>query len=97
MTEWGVVLVIAALVTLIISVTGPVVKLNTNITKLNVVMEHMKSEHLELKAEHKQDMLDMKNGQDEKFKRVYGRIGPLEKGQNDHEKRITKLEERRNG
>jgi predicted RNase H-like nuclease (RuvC/YqgF family) len=89
--------VIAALVALIISVTGPVVRLNSNITRLNVVMENMKSEHLEQKAEHRQDMLDIKNGQDEKLKRVYGRIEPLEKGHNDHEKRIIKLEEKRNG
>lgn len=35
MTEWGVFLVIVALVTFIITVTTPIIKLNITITKLN--------------------------------------------------------------
>lgn len=35
MTEWGVFLVIVALITFIVTVTTPIVKLNTTITKLN--------------------------------------------------------------
>ena len=41
MTEWGVFLVVSALVTFSIAIIAPVIKLNTTITKLNVTVESL--------------------------------------------------------
>lgn len=50
MDNWGVVLVITALVGFIITVMTPLLKLNTSITKLNVTIENLNENLGETKA-----------------------------------------------
>ena len=82
MTEWGVVVVIIALVGLIMSICGPVVKNTKAMTELTITMKIL-SEKL--------DTFESKNA------RGHEKIWEHEKEQdsliNDHEIRISKLED----
>lgn len=92
MSEWGVVLVIISLITLIAGVTGPVVKLNTNITKLNVILDGVKEDMSELKVSHAKDIAKVQEDCAKKRERIHNNIDKLDGRVDDHEKRITVLE-----
>lgn len=83
MTEWGVVLVIIALIGLATSIIAPIVKLTKTITKLTVVMdglrETVEANRRDNRASHER-LWDHNKEQDEAI--------------NDHETRITVLEKR---
>lgn len=85
MTQWQVVLVIISLITLVAGVTGPVVKLNTNITKLNVVLDGLKTDFSKLEAAHERDIARIEREGSEKRKRIHEKL-------ENHENRITLLE-----
>ena len=84
MTEWGVVVVIIALVGLIAAVVGPIVKLNTTITRLTVVIGKMEGDF---------DKLTTKNT--ESHGRLWDKNEEQDKKLEDHEKRINILEVKR--
>lgn len=84
MTEWEVVGVIVVLVGLVISVAGPMVKLNSTITKLTVQVAHLTQGLDEFKGQYKDQLNEFKGVHEDINKRV-----------DDHEHRITVLEERR--
>lgn len=83
MTEWGVFVVIAALVSFAVAIVTPILKLNTNITRLTVTIENILYEQEETK---------IANGKshDRIWKELEEHGGQL----GDHETRITKIEER---
>ena len=78
MNEWEVVLVIGSLLTLILAVTGPVVKLNNNITKLNVVLDGLKEDMGELKAAHARDVNELRKEGADKRQRIHENIEKLD-------------------
>lgn len=92
MTEWGVVLVVASLITLISGVTVPVVKLNSSITRFSVVLDGVEKDMTELKAEHEKDIGRVEREGNDKRKRIHEKIERLEGTSSNHEIRITKLE-----
>lgn len=83
MTEWGVFAVIAALVGFTVAIVTPIIKLNTNITRLTVTIENILRE---------QESAKSANGKshDRIWKELEEHGGQLY----DHETRITKIEER---
>lgn len=81
MTEWGVVLVIISVVGLIAAVTGPIVKLNTSITKLTVMMGNVTGDL---------DELTTKNSKS--HERIHEKLERHDGAINDHDKRIHVLE-----
>lgn len=84
MTEWEVVGVIVVLVGLVISVAGPMVKLNSTITKLTVQVANFIQGLEEFKDRYKDQLKEFKDVHED----LYGKV-------DDHEHRITVLEERR--
>lgn len=84
MTEWEVVGVIVVLVGLVISVAGPMVKLNSTITKLTVQVADFTQGLEEFKDRYKDQLKEFKAVHEDIYKKV-----------DDHEHRITVLEERR--
>lgn len=81
MTEWGVVLVIISVVGLIAAVTGPIVKLNTSITKLTVMMGNVTG-----------DLDGLTTNNSKSHERIHEKLEKHEGAINDHEKRIHVLE-----
>lgn len=83
MTEWGVFGVIVALVGFAAAIVTPIIKLNTNITRLTVTIENILRE---------QESAKSANGKshDRIWKELEEHGGQL----GEHENRITKIEER---
>lgn len=83
MTEWGVFLVITALVTFAIAIIAPIVRLNTTITKLTVTVESLSEKVKELTDDNK-----------EAHKRLWAKMDDHEDRLDKHEIAIQKLEDR---
>lgn len=84
MTEWGVVGVIVALVGLIAVLVKPMLSLNTSITKLTVMMEQFA-----------ENLTDLTGKNSKTHERLFGKLEEQETTLDDHETRITVLEDRR--
>ena len=83
MTEWGVVGVIIAMVGLIISVATPMIKLNSTLTKLITQMDNFSNGLAAFQVRYKEQLASQKEINDTHQKEL-----------DDHEHRITVLEER---
>ena len=81
MDEWGVVGVLAALVGLAATLVTPIIRLNTTMTRLVVLVEELSDKLSALEREN--DMTHAK---------LAGRIGSVRGDVNAHETRITVLE-----
>lgn len=86
MTEWGVVGVVIALVGLVAAIVTPITRLTQSITKLTVVVER-------LDAEQKTQRADAKMS----HQKLWDKCAEQDDSLRDHERRITVLEERREG
>ena len=84
MTEYSVILVLVTLIGLFMTVGKPILNLNTNIVELNEAVKGLKKtvEKLERK-------------QEDDNRRVWERLDMGEKKMDNHETRITKLEDRK--
>ena len=93
MGEWQVVGVIIALVGLVGAIVGPIIKLNTNITRLTVTMETIARQLSDQEeSNHKShERLWKKNDEQDRKLESHG------KALTEHEGRISRLEEKRNG
>lgn len=81
MTEWGVVGVIIALAGLLATVTAPLIKLNGNITSLNVTLNQMRKDvdaQKESSKESHRRLWEHNEEQDEKLENHECRIKILE-------------------
>ena len=81
MTEWTVVGVIVALIGFAASIVGPVVKLNTSITKLTVTMDNVSSRLGKMEADNH-----------DSHKRLWAHNDEQDTMLNDHEHRIKVME-----
>lgn len=88
--EWTTVTVIIALLGLIVTVTTPLIRLNGNITRLNVILDNIKSE-LE---EQKKALSAQKADSRESHRRLWAHNDEQDETLNDHETRIRVLEEK---
>lgn len=86
--EWQVVGVIIALVGLVGAIAGPIVKLNTNITRLTITLQNVEErmERQEESGHEARKRLWDKNEEQDKSLAEHGRE------LSDHEGRITRLE-----
>lgn len=87
--EWTTVTVIIALVGLIGTVTTPLIKLNSNITRLTVILDGIKAE-LE---EQKKALSAQKAESRESHRRLWAHNDEQDNILNDHETRIRVLEQ----
>ena len=79
--SWEIFLGIAALISFIIAVTGPMLKLNTSITKLNASVDILKN------------ALDkMEEDNEKSHKRIWERIEDQDKVIAEHAKKINNIE-----
>ena len=83
MTEWGVVGVIIAMVGLIISVATPMIKLNSTLTRLITQMDNFSNGLAAFQVRYKEQLASQKEINETHQKEL-----------DDHEHRITVLEER---
>lgn len=83
MTEWGVFLVIVALLTFIITVTTPIIKLNTTITKLDDSVKILNESF---------KRFDESNN--ESHRRIWLKVDEHGEKLGEHEGRIKALEEK---
>ena len=83
MTEWNVVLVIAALIGLFFTVGKPVVKLNTSITKLTTRFDDFTTE-----------LQEFKNKNENSHDKLWDNLHAHDKKINEHDTRITVLEKK---
>jgi hypothetical protein len=81
MTEWGVVTVLAALVSFAAVVVGPMLKLNTSITKLTVSLTDLR-ERLE----------EIDSGNTSSHRRLWDKNDEQDRKLEDHEMRLHDLE-----
>lgn len=81
MTEWGVVGVIIALAGLLATVTAPLIKLNGNITSLNVTLNQMRK-----------DVDAQKESSKESHRRLWEHNEEQDKRLDEHDMRITLIE-----
>ena len=81
MTEWSIVTVIIALIGLIVSVTSPIVKLNTTITKLTQIVDAVGK-----------DLADLTDRNSKSHARIYDSLDKHDNAINNHETRIVILE-----
>lgn len=70
MTEWGVVAVIIALVGLIVTVSTPVVKLTSTISRLIEKVDMLISSLGEVKSEHRKDVTELRKADRDFDKRL---------------------------
>lgn len=90
--EWTVVTVIIALIGLVSAIIAPIIKLNSTITKLSMMIEQSikRMDALEKTAG------EIQQHSTESHRRIHDRIDRNEERLHDHDKRITSLEERTN-
>lgn len=87
--EWTTVTVIIAIVGLIATVTTPLIKLNSNITRLNVILDNIKAELEEQKKALSAQQADSR----ESHRRLWAHNDEQDTTLNDHETRIRVLEQ----
>lgn len=81
--EWTVITVLVALVGLLATVGAPVIKLNSNLTKLTVLLDTLKN-----------DMQEQKKSTKESHRRLWEHNDEQDGRIENHEKRITLLEQK---
>lgn len=91
MTEWGVFGVVVALVGFAISIITPILKLNTNITRLTVTMEHLVKEM----GGQSKKMEEIREKNHRSHERLWEKNEEQDKAIENHETRIKVLEERK--
>ena len=90
MTEWEVVGVFIVIIGLVSSIVGPIIKLCKTITKLSVLIDQAMEGLRELKETTQQ----IQNRASSAHQRLYDRIGENETQLQNHEVRITSLEQK---
>jgi len=93
MTEWGVVGVLAAVVGLIVTVAGPMIKGSSNLTKISTILDSVTDRLNKLEVADK----DFQESARQIHSRIHGRIDDMEDMVNDHEVRITTSEKSGSG
>ena len=93
MTEWGVVGVLAAVVGLIVTVAGPMIKGSSNLTKISTILDSVTDRLNKLEVADK----DFQESARQAHSRIHGRIDAVEDMVNDHEVRITTIEKTAGG
>lgn len=88
--EWTTVTVIIAIVGLIATVTTPLIKLNSNITRLTVILDNIKAELEEQKKALSAQQADSR----ESHRRLWAHNDEQDNTLNDHETRIRVLEQK---
>lgn len=83
MNEWDVILVIGEVIALIVLVGGPIIKLNTTLTKLMVKLE-------ELTASYKQS----ESSNTKAHARIWNKLDEHDEVLNDHETRLQLMEKK---
>lgn len=91
MNEWMVVTVIIALVGLFVTVGKPIISLNKTVTTLNVNLEHYRDELAEQKA----DLREQRKSASDSHQKLWGKNDAQDKIIQDHETRISVLENNR--
>ena len=88
MTEWGGVGVIAALVGLIMAVVGPMIKVSSSLTKVTTILDSVTERLNKLEGADK----DFQESTRQARARLHERIDEVAGQVNNHEVRITTLE-----
>ena len=83
MTEWEVVGVLVVLVGLVAAIVGPIIKLNTTITKLAAVVESVQ-----------RDIGDITDRNSKSHARIFEKLDEEDLKLQNHETRITVLEKK---
>ena len=91
MTEWGVFGVVVALVGFAVAIITPILKLNTNITRLTVTMEHLVKEM----GGQSKEMKEIREKNHKSHERLWDKNEQQDKALENHETRIKVLEERK--
>ena len=90
MTEWGVVGVLVTLAAAAAAVVRPIVKLNTTITRLSVIIDQAVKNLEQMRQENEQFQQESKSSR----RRIHGRIDELVKNVAGQELRIAVLEQK---
>ena len=90
MTEWGVVGVLVTLAAAAAAVVRPIVKLNTTITRLSVIIDQAVKNLEQMRQENEQFQQESKSSR----RRIHGRIDELVKNVAGHGLRIAVLEQK---
>lgn len=90
MTEWGVFGVIVALVGFATAIIAPILRLNTNITRLTVTAEHL----VEEMRGQSEEMAEIREKNHKSHERLWDKNEQQDKALENHETRIKVLEER---
>lgn len=88
--EWGVVTVLIALVGLFLTVGTPILKLNSNIVKLNCTMESLQ----EKTERNEKELKEQKIHDHDAHQRLWEHNEEQDKTLGEHERRIGELEKR---
>ena len=88
--EWGVVTVLIALVGLFLTVGTPILKLNSNIVKLNCTMEAIQ----EKTDRNEKELKEQKLHDHDAHQRLWDHNDAQDKTLGEHERRIGELEKR---
>ena len=88
MREWDVFLMIVALVSFLLAVGAPIIKLNSAITKLNTLIETSMKRLDKLE----EDDESMQKNSRQAHQRLHDRIDGVESRVHDHETRLSILE-----
>lgn len=89
--EWTVVTVLVAVAGLFLSVGTPIIKLNSTITKLNVLLSQMQKRVDGIDGE----MKDIRQKAKESHRRIWEHNSEQDETLNDHETRIRVLEQKK--
>lgn len=81
MNEWEVVGVMIALISFVTAIVAPIIKLNTTITKLTVIVDSLSNAQKKLDTDAATE-----------HAKLWNSIGKQDEELHDHDKRITKLE-----
>lgn len=93
MSEWGVVGVLVTLAGLIAAVVGPIIKLNSTITRLSTIIDYAMKKLDELEKKDEKFLSERKTAHE----KIHNRIDEHGEVLNDHENRISYLERREKG
>lgn len=93
MNEWGVVVVIIALVGLIAAVVGPMIKVSSSLTKITTILDSVTDRLNKLEGADK----DFQESTRQARARLHDRIDEVDHKVNNHEVRITSLEQSKGG
>lgn len=93
MTEWGVFLVVSGLVTFIVAIGAPILKLNSSIVRLNVNMEKNNESLKNLTDDNKKEHEEIIRNNREDHKRLWNKLDDNRDRIDNHELRIQRIED----